>query len=120
MIRSSCVLVTLVSLVSLSLAGCDMSTSSMPRGLPACANYAAFELDLVPGSVGQPSPVKAAVWFAGHAGLSKIGVRNIPTGGWREVIHDSQGATVYSGRTILHVVQASDATWRVDSGKRCS
>ena len=106
--------------VSISLAGCSIATSSVPSGLPVCSSYSAFELDLVPGYEGQASPVKAAEWFARHSGLWKIGVRNIPTGDWREANHDSQGVTVYSGNTVLHVVQASNAMWRVDSGKRCS
>ncbi len=55
------------------------------------------------------------MWFAIHGG-----VPNIPAGTWHEANRNGQAATVYSGKTLLHVVRGSDGTWLVDSGERCS
>jgi len=67
------------------------------------------------GSVGQSSPVDAANWFAVHGGVD-----GIPKGQWHESDHGGHGATVYSGHTLLHVIQVTGGTWLVDSEKHCS
>jgi hypothetical protein len=59
--------------------------------------------------------VESAEWFAGNSGMP-----NIPRRGWHEATRDSQGATVYSGRIILHVIQGPDGKWQVDSTKLCN
>jgi hypothetical protein len=102
-------------LASVGLGACSTTASPTPTRPPICSTYSAFELSLVSDHGGQPSPVKAAEWFARHGG-----VPNIPTGEWSEANSNGQGATVYSGKTLLHVVRGSDGTWLVDSGKRCS
>jgi hypothetical protein len=104
-----------VLLASLGLAACSTTASPVPTRPPICAAYSGIEHSLVSDHGGQSSPVKAAEWFAIHGG-----VPNIPAGKWHEVNHNSQGATVYSGKTLLHIVRGSDGTWLVDSGKRCS
>jgi hypothetical protein len=104
-----------VLLASVGLGACSATASPTPTRPPICSNFSGFELSLASDQGGQASPVKAAGWFAIHGG-----VPNIPTGEWREANSNVQGATVYSGKTILHVVRGSDGTWQVDSGKRCS
>jgi hypothetical protein len=64
--------------------------------------------------MGKMTPIAAAESFAANPGMP-----NIPRRGWQESSRDTQGATVYSGKVILHVVEVSDHTWLVDSGKRC-
>jgi hypothetical protein len=46
--------------------------------------------------------------------------RNAEYSGWHEATRDNQGATVYSGRIILHVMQGPDREWLVDSAKLCT
>ena len=82
---------------------------------PVCSQNTAFELLLAHDYGGQPSPVKAAEWFARYGG-----VPSIPRARWHEVSRSGPGATLYSGETRLSVVQGSDGTWQVDSGIRCS
>jgi hypothetical protein len=82
---------------------------------PACSVHSGFELSLAHDFGGQPSPVKAAEWFARHGG-----VPNIPRLGWHESNRDGRGATVYSEGTRLSVVQGSDGTWQVDGGLLCT
>jgi hypothetical protein len=82
---------------------------------PVCSQNTAFELLLAHDYGGQPSPVKAAGWFARYGGVPRI-----PTEGWHEANRNGAGATIYSGETRLSVVQGSDGTWQVDGGIRCS
>jgi hypothetical protein len=73
-----------------------------------------FALSLVSDRGGQPTPVRAAEWFARHGGVS-----GIPAGGWREIRREGSGAVVASGPVTVHAVQGPDRTWQVDSGERC-
>jgi hypothetical protein len=82
---------------------------------PVCSVHSAFELSLAHGYGGQPSPVKAAEWFARHGGVASI-----PSDGWHETNRNGQGATVYSGETRLSLVQGSDGTWQVDGAMPCT
>jgi hypothetical protein len=82
---------------------------------PVCSQNTAFELLLAHDYGGQPSPVKAAEWFARHGG-----VPSIPRAAWHEASRNGPVATLYSGETRLTVVQGSDGTWQVDGGIRCS
>ena len=103
-----------VAVAAISLGACTTTSGSPPIGPPVCTNYSAFALSLVANPTGSTTPVAAAESFAVNPGMP-----NIPRSGWHEASRDSQGATVYSGKTILHVVQGSDHKWLVDSGKRC-
>ena len=109
---------------SLVLAACS-STSSAPTSSlatvtpPRCPNYLAFGVSTftksaTAGVVGHSSPVGAARAFANER-LQP----HIPLSRWQEEGQDSKGATVVSGKTILHVVRTADGTWIVDSGKTC-
>jgi hypothetical protein len=80
----------------------------------SCANRSGFALSLVSDRGGEPTPVAAAAWFAGHGGVT-----GIPAQGWRQVSRGGSGATVESGTVTLHVIQGPDRTWQVDSGNRC-
>jgi hypothetical protein len=82
---------------------------------PPCVSGSGFALSLVSDRGGQPTPVRAAEWFARHGQLS-----GIPAGGWRETSRDSGTAVVESGPVKLHVVEGPDRTWQVDSGERCA
>jgi len=104
-----------VVLVPLGLDACSTAAAPAPNRPPTCSHYSGFELSLVSDRGGQSSPLKAARWFAVHGYVA-----NIPTAGWNEEGQDSQGVTVYSGRTTLHFIRGTDATWLVDSGKHCS
>lgn len=73
-----------------------------------------FELSLVSDRGGQATPLAAAQWFAAHGG-----VRAVPVSGWRVTDISPGGATVRAGRSMVHVVQGSDRTWQVDSGRDC-
>jgi hypothetical protein len=64
---------------------------------------------------GQPTPVRAAQWFARHGG-----VPGIPLAGWREIRRQGRSAVVVSGPVTVHVIQGPDLTWQVDSGERCA
>lgn len=80
----------------------------------ACPSGSGFALSLAPGTGGQPTPVRAAEWFAHHGG-----VQGIPDAGWHEVSRGNGGAVVASGAVRLHVIQGADREWQVDSGERC-
>jgi hypothetical protein len=87
------------------------TTSAAAGRAPTCS---AFSLSLVSDRGGQPSPVAAAEWFAGHGGVA-----GVPRSGWHERGRDESGATVRSDDMTLHVVRGPDQTWQVDSGGRC-
>lgn len=72
-------------------------------------------MSLVSDRGGQPTPVRAAQWFARHGG-----VPGIPLAGWRQISGGAAAAVVASGPVTLHVVQGPDLTWQVDSGERCA
>lgn len=97
--------------------GACTATGASPTttGPPVCSTYTAFAVSLVSNRGGMATPEKAAEWFAVHGGVSSI-----PKGGWLEMSREKQAATVYSGKTILHVAQGPAGTWQVDSGKHCS
>jgi hypothetical protein len=82
---------------------------------PGCVRGSGFALSLVSDRGGQPTPVRAAKWFARHGGVS-----GIPVAGWREVGREGSSARVASGPVTVHVVQGTDRTWQVDSGQRCA
>jgi hypothetical protein len=104
----------MVAVGPISLGACTTTSGSPPVGPPVCTNFSGFALSLVANAKGSATPVAAAESFAAHPA-----VPNIPRSGWQEVSRDTQGATVYSGKVILHEVQGSDHSWLVDSGKRC-
>ena len=104
-----------VLLASLGLGACSAAAAPAPHRPPTCSKFSGFELSLVSNQGGQPSPVKAAEWFAAHGGED-----NIPSREWSKVSQDNQGVTVYSGKTVLHILRGADGTWLVDSGKQCS
>lgn len=87
-----------------------------PGSAPSCAHPSAFSLSLVSDTGGQPNPIAAATWFAGHNG----GVVSPPADGWVVVHQETHSATVRSGAFSLHVVQGSDGTWQVDGGTHCA
>jgi hypothetical protein len=70
---------------------------------------------LVSDRGGQPTPIRAAQWFARHGG-----VPGIPDQGWRVISRDDGSALVASGSVRVHVIQGPDRTWQVDSGERCA
>ena len=106
-----------VAVAGLGLGACASATMgpgpgvSGATGVPACASFAGFALSLASDRGGQRSPAAAAAWFAVHGGMARI-----PRGPW---LTAGRPDAVYSGRTILHVVQGADGTWQVDSGKHC-
>jgi len=79
-----------------------------------CGSGSGFAVSLVSDRGGQPTPVRAAQWFATHGG-----VPGIPADGWRETSRSDGNALVASGSVRLHVIQGTDRTWQVDSGERC-
>ena len=89
--------------------------SSAGASSPACASGSGFALSLVSDLGGQPTPVRAAQWFARRGGVA-----GIPLAGWREIRREGGSALVVSGPVTLHVVQGPDLTWQVDSGERCA
>jgi hypothetical protein len=109
-----------VAVGPISLGACT-TTSGLPTstgptiGPPACSNYSSFALSHVENSEWKATPVEAAEWFGGNPGMP-----NIPRTGWHEATRDSQGATVYSGRIILHVIQGPDGKWQVDGTRLCT
>ena len=90
-----------VTAVLLSAAGCASST---------CAGFALSAAD----HGGQPTPVAAAEWFAAHPNTATV-----PRTGWEEAGHDDTGVVLRSGDATLHVIQGTDRTWQVDSGRQC-
>jgi hypothetical protein len=113
-----------LAVASLILGGCTTSSSapnaSLAVTLPRCPSYfdfgvSSFAKDRAPGPLGAPSPVAAARSLA-NDGLQP----RIPRSGWHEEGQSRNGATVVSGNTSLHVIQLSDGSWTVDSGKTCS
>ena len=99
---------------SFGLGACSTTAAQLPMRAPNCSTFSGFELSLASDRGGQPSPARAAEWFAVHGG-----VPNIPAVGWVKASTDGDGVSVYSGRTILHVIQGTGGTWLVDSGKHC-
>lgn len=110
---------------ALALAGCGsgleaLGTSRMTsarartQAPAACAHQRGFALSLVTDRGGQPNPVAAATRFAKHGHIP-----GIPRSGWRLTGKNRDGATVASGRAVLHAIQGSDGTWQVDSGYSC-
>jgi len=85
-----------------------------PAATSPCATVSAFALSLVSDRGGQPTPVKAAYWFARHGGVPAI-----PDTGWRQVSRSGTTATVKSGAVTLHVIEGPDRTWQVDGGEWC-
>ena len=102
-------------LASVGLGACGTPASLTPARPPNCSTYAGFALSLGSDRGGQASPMEAGRWFAVHGGVAKM-----PSGEWSEANRNGQGATIYSGKTILHVLRGPDGTWKVDSGRRCS
>ena len=84
------------------------------RGRAAGGICSGFALSLALDHGGRPTPVAAAEWFADHGG-----VPDVPDTGWREAGRDEAGRLVRSDGVTLHVVQAADQTWFVDSGRFC-
>ena len=121
--RARVPLPVLVAGLALALVGCGTTDGETQGGRrtdgstsrPSCTHRTGFELSLASDRGGQPSPVKAATWFAAHGG-----VQGIPLGGWLVVGRNRDGTTLRSGSTTLHAVQGSDATWQVDAGSRCT
>jgi hypothetical protein len=74
-------------------------------GTPGCASGSGFALSLVSDRGGQPTPVRAAQWFAMHGG-----VPDIPAGGWREIRREDGSALVASGPVTVHVIEGPDRT----------
>ncbi len=96
--------------------GASQMTSARARtqAPAACAHQRGFALSLVTDRGGQPNPVAAATRFAKHGHIP-----GIPRSGWRLTGENLDGATVTSGRAVLHAIQGSDGTWQVDSGYSC-
>ena len=94
--------------------GQNSATKSRRPAPVTCAHRTGFELSLVSDRGGRPTPGAAATWFARHGGVG-----GIPRTGWRLTGKHADGATVASGRTVLHAVRGSDGTWQVDSGTTC-
>ena len=92
-----------------------ISATRSARPNTACAARRGFALSLVQDRGGQATPVAAAAWLAKHG---EIG--GIPLSGWRLTNENREGATVVSGRAVLHAIRGSDGTWQVDSGYTCS
>jgi len=105
-----------VFLASLGLGACSAAAAPAPHRPPTCSTFSGFESSLVSNQGGQPSPVRAAEWFAVHGGVANIP----PSKKWSKLSQDNQGVTVYSGKTVLHILRGTDGTWLVDSGKQCS
>jgi hypothetical protein len=80
-------------------------------GARTCSGFA---LSLAFDHGGQPSPLAAAEEFAAHGGVG-----DVPSSGWHEDGSDDEGVVVRSGTATLHVIQGSDGTWQVDSGRSC-
>jgi preprotein translocase subunit SecD len=89
------------------------STGSVATADPSPCSTS-FELSLVSDRNGQPTPEKAAAWFASHGGIG-----NVPGRGWHVTSSSAGTATVQSGNSTLHVIQGPDRTWQVDSGHNC-
>jgi preprotein translocase subunit SecD len=102
----------------------EISAPPLPTPMAASAGSTAtadpspcsksFELSLVSDRNGQPTPEKAAEWFAAHGGIG-----DIPAAGWHTTSGSTGTATVQSGNSTLHVIQGPDQTWQVDSGHNC-
>jgi hypothetical protein len=105
----------------LAVSACGSQTADVidrPATHPAavsCRGRSNFELSLVSDRGGQPTPVRAAMWFAGHGGVA-----GIPRAGWRLTSRTGQQAVAKSGHVIVHVIEGPDRTWQVDSGSTCS
>ena len=110
---------------ALALAGCGSglealgasqltSAGARTRAPTACAHRSGFALSLVTDRGGQSNPVAAATRFSKHGHIS-----GIPQSGWRLTGKNRDGATVASGRAVLHAIQGRDRTWQVDSGYSC-
>ena len=110
---------------ALALGGCGSGLAAVAPGqkpgaksrkpvAAACAQRTGFALSLVSDRGGRPTPTAAATWLARHGD-----VPGIPRGGWRLTKQDRNGATVTSGRSVLHAVLGGDGTWQVDSGFTC-
>jgi hypothetical protein len=63
---------------------------------------------------GQPTPIRAAYWFAVYGGVPAI-----PRTGWLQASRSGTSAVVRSGHVTLDVIQGPDRTWQVDSGEIC-
>lgn len=70
-----------------------------------------FALSLASDRGGAVSPVAAAEEFAVSW--------DVPRTGWQVVDEDGTGVELRSGGATLHAVRGPDATWQVDSGRRC-
>ncbi len=100
----------------LAVLGASQMTNARPgtRAPTACAHRSGFALSLVTDRGGQPNPVAAATRFAKRGHIPRI-----PHSGWRLTSKTRDGATVSSGRAVLHAIQGRDGTWQVDSGYSC-
>jgi hypothetical protein len=97
-----------------AVAATPEATAVTSTASASCHSGSGFALSLVSDRGGQPTPVKAAIWFARHGGVPAI-----PPAGWQQMSRTGSYATVKSGAVTLHVLQGPDRTWQVDSGERC-
>lgn len=100
--------------IDATAAAATPATAASPAAADSCQGGSGFALSLVSDRGGQPTPVKAAYWFASHGGVPAI-----PATGWRRVSRGGTSALVKSGNVTLHVIEGPDRTWQVDSGERC-
>jgi len=81
----------------------------------SCPDRSNFELSLVSGLRGEPTPLRAAMWFARHGDVA-----GVPLTGWRVVSRTGSQALAKSGPATVHVIEGPDRTWQVDSGSTCA
>lgn len=80
------------------------------------ASASGFSLSLALSASGVADPLKAAVWFVAHGGVSGYGD---PSSAWVVTARDVSGATVTAGTVRLHAFLLKNNTWVVDGGQRC-
>ena len=97
-------LALVLTAATLPVSGCGIFTQK-------CTNFA---YSLAPNVQGAATPLLAAEqWAINYPDGAP------PLSGWSEVSSNSEGKTLKSGDTTVHVVQVSGGTWMVDSGKYC-
>lgn len=97
-----------VAIALLLIAACGSSpdptgTTGSPEPTPT---RSAFALSLISDRGGKATPVAAARWFVLYGGVHFP----LPKSDWEEQHRDVSGATLDSGRSMLHVVQGADGT----------
>jgi hypothetical protein len=88
-----------------------------PAARGACegsSSGAGFAVSLAIDSGGEPTAVEAARKF-----IRTGGIWTSPQDGWRVESEDDNGATLVAEASSLHAIRLKDATWAVDSGRRC-